>query len=61
MGKAVHTEGQLFNISGQLVKTYRLDKKAFRQSIDLSELDTGVYFLVIVGQDGKQSLKIVKE
>jgi hypothetical protein len=61
MGKAVNTEAQLFNISGQLVKTYRLNKNAFQQSINLEELDTGVYFLVIVGEDGKQQVKIVKQ
>jgi hypothetical protein len=61
MGKALNTEAQLYSISGQLVKTYRLVKNAFQQSINLEELDTGVYFLVIIGEEGKQQVKIVKQ
>lgn len=59
MGKAVNNEAQLFSISGQLVKTYRLDENAFRQQINLNGLENGIYFLVIVGENEKQTIKIM--
>ena len=61
MGKAVNNQAQLFSISGQLVRTYRLDENAFRQQINLDNLDSGIYFLIIVGESEKQQVKIVKE
>ena len=61
MGKAVNKEAQLFNLSGQQVRTYRLDQNAFQQPISLENLKNGVYFLIIIGEDEKQQLKIVKQ
>ena len=61
MGKALNNEAQLFNISGQFVKTYALDQNAFQQQINLNGLENGIYFLVIVGAQEKQTVKIVKE
>ena len=61
MGKAVNNEAQLYSISGQLIKTYRLDINAFRQSINLENVERGVYFLLIIGENEKQMVKIVKE
>ena len=60
LGKAVNNEAQLFSISGQLVKTYSLSKSAFLQPVNLEGLDSGIYFLVIVGEREKQQVKIVK-
>jgi hypothetical protein len=61
MGKALNNQAQLFSISGQLVRTYRLDENAFQQQISLDNLDSGIYFLVIVGESEKQQVKIVKQ
>ena len=61
MGKAVNNQAQLFSISGQLVKTYRLNENAFRQQINLDNLDSGIYFLIIIGEREKQQVKIVKQ
>ncbi|MBL4710532.1 MAG: T9SS type A sorting domain-containing protein, partial [Flavobacteriales bacterium] len=58
MGKAVSKEAQLFNISGQQVRTFRLDQNAFRQTINLENLESGVYFLIIIGENEKQQVKI---
>ncbi len=60
MGKAVNNQAQLFSISGQLVKTYRLNENALRQQINLDNLDSGIYFLII-GEREKQQVKIVKQ
>ena len=61
MGKALNNQAQLFSIWGQLVRTYRLDENAFQQQISLDNLDSGIYFLVIVGESEKQQVKIVKQ
>ena len=61
MGKAVNNEAQLFSISGQLVKTFRLNENTFQQQINLNSLENGIYFLVIVGENEKQTVKILKE
>jgi hypothetical protein len=61
MGKALNNEAQLFNISGQLVKTYALDQNAFQQTINLENVERGVYFLLIIGENEKQTVKIVKQ
>ena len=61
IGKAVNKEALLFNISGQQVRTYRLDQNAFQQPISLENLEKGVYFLIIIGENEKQQLKIVKQ
>ena len=59
LGKAVGENAILFNISGQEIRSYRLDTNAFNQELRLGELKTGIYFLVIVGGKEKQSLKII--
>jgi len=61
MGKALNNQAQLFSISGQLVRTYRLDENAFQQQISLDNLDSGIYFLIIVGESEKQTVRIVKQ
>lgn len=61
MGEAIGSIGYLYNISGQQVKEYRLQPKSFNQSIDLSGLKTGIYFLIIPGRDGAQQLKLIKQ
>lgn len=61
MGKAINEEAQLFNISGQLVRSYRLNTTTFNQGISLEGLETGVYFLMIMNGNERQQLKIVKQ
>lgn len=61
MGKAIHNEAQLYNISGQLVKSYRLSTNAFNQVISLEGLKTGMYFLMITDGNKRQQIKIVKQ
>lgn len=59
MGKAVNTEAHIYSTSGQLVKTVSLSTTAFQQPINLRDLPTGTYFLVIVGQKDRQSLQLL--
>ncbi len=61
IGQPIDTKADLYNIKGQLIRSYRLDQKTFNQTIDLQGLDAGVYFLMVIGEGGKQSLKLVKQ
>ncbi len=61
IGQPINTKVDLYNIKGQLIRSYRLDQKTFNQAIDLQGLDAGVYFLMVIGEGGKQSLKLVKQ
>ncbi len=61
LGEAVSRQGQLFTISGQLVRSFALDQNAFQQQLDLSGLEKGIYFLMVVGEKEKQVLKVVKQ
>ncbi len=61
LGKALNTEANLYDIKGGLVRTYRLDKKAFNQAIRLEGIEPGIYFLIVNGEGERQTLKLVKQ
>lgn len=50
------TSFQLINNQGQLIKTY-----PFTNSIDLSDLAQGIYYLKLITKEGKYTKKIVKK
>jgi len=51
----------VYNIIGQLVKSFNLDSGNTNNSIDLSELPKGVYYLYLINQDAASAKKIIIE
>ncbi len=44
----------LIDVSGKVLKKIALDVNAIQQPIDMQEAKSGVYFLTIIGNKGKQ-------
>ncbi len=61
IGKPVNNTAMLIDVSGKVVKTVPLDINAIQQPINLQEVKSGVYFLTIIGNKGKQVLKLIRE
>ncbi|MNQ38970.1 Internalin-J precursor [compost metagenome] len=51
----------VYNTIGQLVKSFNLDSGNTNNSIDLSELPKGVYYLYLISQDTASAKKIIIE
>jgi Leucine-rich repeat (LRR) protein len=51
----------VYNTIGQLVKSFTLDSGNTNNSIDLSELPKGVYYLYLINQDAASAKKIIIE
>ncbi len=58
LGKAEKVE--IFNLTGQLVKTIALSNTD-KISVDVSELEAGVYFINVMNENGVQSSKFIKQ
>ncbi|QOG02972.1 LamG-like jellyroll fold domain-containing protein [Flavobacterium sp. MDT1-60] len=51
----------VYNTTGQLVKSFTLDSGNTNNSIDLSGLPTGVYYIYLINQDAASAKKIILE
>lgn len=60
--KADQVEMKIYNSQTQLVKTISLQKTSGfnRQEVEVSDLPTGVYYIWMEGQTGKQPMRFVK-
>lgn len=61
LGKPLGDIAYLYNISGQLLREYRVSTRVSNQALDLNNLNTGIYMLIIPGSNGSQQLKIIKQ
>jgi len=60
-GKPLGREAILYNLSGQAIRSYRVDPNDERQAISLGGLDRGIYVLIIRGAESMQTLKLIKQ
>lgn len=50
----------LINIAGQIVENYDIDMHIREKSIDMSNLNSGIYFLRVIGQNFNKTVKLIK-
>lgn len=50
----------LINIAGQVIQNYDIDMHIREKSIDMSNLNSGIYFLRVIGQNQNKTLKVIK-
>jgi len=61
LGESLGEIAYLYSISGQLIREYRVSTKLTNQAVNLNDLNTGIYMLIIPGSSGTQQLKIIKQ
>ena len=53
---------EVFSVSGQTVFTRQMDPISNKETIDISKLTSGMYFINVTGENGKHySAKLIKE
>lgn len=56
--KDINAQAKIFNTMGQVIKTFTLNQE--NQHVDVSEMPSGTYFLMIEQSEGTNVLKFVK-
>lgn len=59
LSNAIIDSAQIFNINGALVKT--INPNTLKNAIDVSALQTGIYFLQITSGNSNQTVKLIKQ
>ncbi|WP_397303514.1 T9SS type A sorting domain-containing protein [Nonlabens ulvanivorans] len=52
---------QIFDHLGRIVKSLSVKQENLEMNIDISELNTGLYFIKVKNESGEQSIKLIKE
>lgn len=52
---------KIFDLRGRLIKTVDLRNMVLEKSIDISEMASSIYFIMIEGKDGQITKRIIKE
>jgi hypothetical protein len=52
---------ELTDINGKVLQRLSLDNLDTRKKVDMGNLSSGIYFIKLVGDNGVESRKVVKE